>query len=139
MKLTLAVALAATLLVGVADGASAAVGSLDGASAYPLGRNVSVGARFVQDKDWAAQLYYRGARPEAEGTWGLYAAYRYQDRYVLVNPVWGSAGSRQQGWELGASYAPLKNVVLSAHYFNGTDLGSGEDAERVLGRIEFYF
>lgn len=139
MKLSLAVALTAALLAGCYGEAAAAVGTPSGAPAYPLNRNVSVGARFVQDKDWAAQLNYKGAHPEIRGTWGLYAAYRYQDRYIWVDPLWGSAGPGQQGWELGASYALLRNVVLSAHYFSGKDLGSGEDAERILGRIEFYF
>lgn len=140
MKSSLAIALSAVLLAAGTGGADAAAATPTGAPAFPLNRNVSVGTRFVQDKDWEAQLQYRGAQPEFRGTWGLYAAYRSQDRYILVDhPMWGSAGSGQEGWELGASFAPLRNVVLSAHYFSGTDLGSGEDAERILGRIEFYF
>ena len=44
-----------------------------------------------------------------------------------------------KGVEVGVSYALFKNVGLLAKYFNGDQIDNGKDAEKLFGRVEFFF
>ena len=45
----------------------------------------------------------------------------------------------QKGWEVGANYAPFKNVVATLRYGNGKDLLNDHDIENLFGRVEVFF
>jgi hypothetical protein len=47
--------------------------------------------------------------------------------------------SGTKGWEVGTNYTLAKNTVATLKYFNGEQLGNGKDAEKLFGRVEFFF
>ena len=79
-----------------------------------------------QKNSWAFQLNYMGADPKKVNSWGAYVAFRQiglvssagWNEYSLTGPQY--AGSR--GFELGASWAPMKNVVGCVKWFTGKDM-----------------
>ena len=78
-----------------------------------------------QKNSYAIQLNYAGAKASKPGSWGAYIAWRQigqfastgWNTYALNGPQY--AGSR--GFEIGASWAPMKNVVGSVKWFTGKD------------------
>ena len=68
-----------------------------------------------QKNSYAIQLNYAGAKPTKVNSWGAYVAWRQigqiastgWNTYALNGPQY--AGSR--GFEIGASWTPMKNVV----------------------------
>ena len=89
---------------------------------------------------WQAEFDY-GTYDDAseKGQWGIYGAYRRYGRRSSIFPTGDGVDWGQKGWEVGVSYAPMKNVGLLAKYFNGEDLLSGNDAEKLFGRVELFF
>ncbi len=75
---------------------------------------------------YAVQLEYKGAVPSKVNSWGAYVAWRQIGQasstgwteYSLSGPQY--TGSR--GFEIGASWTPMKNVVGSVKWFTGKDL-----------------
>ena len=41
--------------------------------------------------------------------------------------------------EVGANYAPFKNIVATLRYGNGKDLATDNDIENLFGRVEVFF
>ena len=88
-----------------------------------------------QKNSYAVQLNYAGAKGSKPGSWGMYVAWRQigqisstgWNTYALNGPQY--AGSR--GFEVGASWAPMKNVVGKLSWFTGKNLefldGDGQD------------
>ena len=85
-----------------------------------------------QKNSYAIQLNYAGAKASKPGSWGAYVAWRQigqvssmgWNQYSLNGPQY--AGSR--GFEIGVSWAPMKNVTGSVSWFTGKDLSwRGED------------
>ena len=120
----------------------------------------SVGAEYAFDKNWALgasyasnaksdhyakaysfQLDYKGADRSNQGSWGAYAAYRRLGRNVSIMPTYDTAraDNNVRGWELGVKYIPLKNVLLSAAYFDGKDLANHDKTKTLFGRVSFFF
>ncbi|MBP5201050.1 MAG: S-layer homology domain-containing protein [Schwartzia sp.] len=74
---------------------------------------------------YALQLNYKGAKANKAGSWGAYIAWRQLGTlsstgwttYALNGPQY--TGSR--GFEIGASWAPMKNVVGKLEWFTGKD------------------
>ncbi|MDY6268350.1 MAG: putative porin [Selenomonadaceae bacterium] len=91
------------------------------------------------DYSWQALYNYKGAQPENKGTWGAYAGYRYLGTNASLFGTQDAQIVGAKGWEIGANYAPFKNVVATAKYFNGEGIESGRDAETLWGRVEFLF
>ena len=92
-------------------------------------------------KSYQVTYAYKGADASDKGSWGAYAAYRYLGN-ASVNPTTDGAQFGTKGIEVGTSYVPFKNVVLSAKYFNGKDIDgdSGKDkVQKLFGRVEFLF
>ena len=91
------------------------------------------------DNAWSAQYSYKGAEAENKGTWGAWAAYRYLgDNTALFSPF-DAILAGQKGWEVGANYAPFKNIVATLRYGNGKDLSSDNKVENLFGRVEVFF
>ena len=45
----------------------------------------------------------------------------------------------QKGWEVGANYAPFKNIVATLRYGNGKELDTDNKIENLFGRVEVFF
>ena len=91
------------------------------------------------DKAWSAQYSYKGAEAENKGTWGAWAAYRYLGQNTDLFSTFDVILAGQKGWEVGANYAPFKNVVATLRYGNGKDLRTDNDIENLFGRVEVFF
>ena len=93
-----------------------------------------------EDYAWQAQLDYGnyGDNPE-KGDWGVWAGYRRQGTNVSFAPTAEDVIAGAKGWFVGAGYAPMKNIGLIAKYFNGEYITGGGDAEKLFGRVEFFF
>ena len=96
------------------------------------------------DHSYNIQLDYKGAQKQNAGTWGAYAAYRYLGKYATFAPTyeafsWTSVKTNAKGWEIGASYVPLKNVQAFAYYFNGKQLENDEKLQKLFGRLSYFF
>ena len=86
-----------------------------------------------------AQLDYKGADIKRPGTWGIYAAFRQIGGNVSFDAVPDGVDLYQRGWETGFSYSPWHNVLVRGVYFNGKDMANDEDAQKVFGRLEYFF
>ncbi|WP_298463598.1 S-layer homology domain-containing protein [uncultured Mitsuokella sp.] len=113
---------------------------------YAFDKNVALGGVYAENtkaddykKAGTVELDYKGAQQENKGTWGAYAAYRYLGRNVAFDPSYDGAWAGTKGWEVGTDYTLFKNTVASLKYFNGEKLDSGKDAEKLFGRVEFFF
>ncbi len=91
------------------------------------------------DKAWSAQYSYKGAQAENKGTWGAWAAYRYLGDNTALFSTFDALLQGQKGWEVGANYAPFKNVVATLRYGNGKNIATDHDIENLFGRIEMFF
>ena len=91
------------------------------------------------DKAWSAQYSYKGAEAENKGTWGAWAAYRYLGDNTALFSTFDALLQGQKGWEVGANYAPFKNVVATLRYGNGKDISTDTKIENLFGRIEMFF
>ena len=49
----------------------------------------------------------------------------------------------EKGWEIGANYAPLANVVATVRYADTKDIasawGKNNKTKHIFGRVEFFF
>ncbi len=91
------------------------------------------------DKAWSAQYSYKGAEAENKGTWGAWAAYRYLGDNTALFSTFDALKAGQKGWEVGANYAPFKNIVATLRYGNGKELWSDDKIENLFGRVEVFF
>ena len=91
------------------------------------------------DHSWQAIYNYKGAQKENKGTWGAYAAYRYLSDYASYYGTEDAATIGAKGWELGANWAPFKNIVTSVKYFDGKVIDSDRDTNTLWGRVEVFF
>lgn len=94
-----------------------------------------------EDKSWQIEADYKGAQYANRGSWGAYAAYRRYGATTSLLPTTDGVGWGQKGWEIGAQYVPMKNVLLTAKYFHGKDAiySNGNSAKKLFGRVEFFF
>jgi len=120
---------------------------LAGNLGYRFNKNVAINGAYANNPDatnhkksYQASFEYKGVNPADNGSWGAYASYRYLGN---ASPFATGDGALigSKGLEFGAAYAPFKNVVLSAKYFNGTELNNNPDnrLQKVFGRVQFLF
>ena len=119
-------------------------------ASYAFDKNVSLSGLYAknqktnrednkQNKAYNVQLNYKGADANKQGSFGVYAAYRYLGAGAVLKPTYDGVGRDQKGYEIGANYAFYKNIVGSVLYFDGKDLEDNTDASKVFGRVEFFF
>lgn len=95
----------------------------------------------IESQSWQAQFDYGTYtdRPE-KGAWGVYLAYRKFGYNTTFQGTMNDDALRgTKGWAIGAKYAPFKNVGVIAKYFNGKTITTGEKAQKLFGRVEFFF
>jgi hypothetical protein len=91
------------------------------------------------NNSWQVLYNYKGAQSENKGTWGAYAGYRHLGTYTSLYGTEDAQIIGAKGWEVGADYAPFKNVVASAKYFDGKGIDSDRKAQTLWGRVSFLF
>ena len=91
------------------------------------------------DKAWSVEYDYKGAEAENKGTWGMWAAYRNLGYNTALFSTYDAILQGQKGWEVGANYAPFKNVVTTLRYGNGKETWTNNKVENLFGRVEFFF
>ena len=93
-----------------------------------------------EDKSWHAELDYGDYDDASEkGQWSVYAGYRKYGTNVSFAPTEDDTLRGTRGWVVGASWAPFKNIGVLAKYFNGKYITGHGDAEKIFGRVEFFF
>ena len=93
-----------------------------------------------EDKSWQAELEYGDYDDASEkGQWSVFSGYRKYGTNVSFAPTAEDALRGTRGWVVGASWAPMKNIGVIAKYFNGKYITGHGDAEKIFGRIEFFF
>ena len=69
----------------------------------------------------------------------MWAAYRNLGYNTALFSTYDAILQGQKGWEVGANYAPFKNIVATLRYGNGKDLATDNDIENLFGRVEVFF
>lgn len=85
-------------------------------------------------------LYGGGNQNTKRGEWAVWAGYKKlgsNASFCAIN--WDDAFAGTRGVVAGASYAPMDRVVFLAKYFKGKYITGDGKAERLFGRVEFFF
>ncbi len=98
-----------------------------------------------EDYSWQAlfkygNLYGGGNQGTKRGQWAVWAGYKRlgsNASFCAIN--WDDAFAGTKGVVAGASWAPMDRVVLLAKYFKGKYITGSGDAERLFGRVEFFY
>ena len=93
----------------------------------------------IEKKAGRAELDYKGAQKENMGTWGAWVAYSHLGKNAMIANPWDAVKPGEKGWELGANYAPFKNIVTTVRYGKDKKITGGQKVDRFFGRVEFFF
>lgn len=118
----------------------------EGAATYRFDKNVSLTGAYMQNtaadyykRSGLVHLAYKGANKLHQGSWGAYLSYRHQGGNTSMYPSCDGAFYNTKGIEVGAQYTILPNVQAKAIYFNGKQLENDRKAEKLFGRVEYWF
>jgi hypothetical protein len=115
---------------------------------YNFDKNVGFNGFYSENADadslnkaGSAELTYKGAQRENAGTWGAWVAYRHLGQNAMVNSTFDAVHLNEKSWELGANYAPFKNVVAQVRYADGKNFKTSpnKDVHDFWGRVDFFF
>ena len=85
-------------------------------------------------------LYGGGNQGTHKGQWAVWAGYKRlgtNSSPIAIN--WDDAYAGTKGFVAGASWAPMDRIVVLAKYFKGKYITGPGDAERLFGRVEFFY
>ncbi len=118
-------------------------------ASYRFDKNFALGGQYADNTKadnyahaHTIQIDYKGTKRTQAKTWGIYAAYRYLGQNVALDPTYGANGgvdAGNKGWEIGAGYTLFNNVLLQAKYVNAKTIATDRDAEKIFGRVEWFF
>jgi len=84
------------------------------------------------------QLQYKGANPQAPGSYGITATYRYEPALTLPTLTdWG--GLNERFVRLGVSWVPAKNVLLDTFYTWADEIDTGARDDMYRFQAHFFF
>ena len=113
---------------------------------YNFSKNVGVKGFYVwnknadiQKKAGRAEIDYKGAQKENKGTWGAWLAYSHLGYNAMIANPWDAVKPGEKGWEIGANYAPFKNIVTTVRYGRDKQITGGKKVNHLFGRVEFFF
>ncbi|MBE8953684.1 MAG: S-layer homology domain-containing protein [Quinella sp. 1Q7] len=99
----------------------------------------------VENNSWQAlakygTLYGGGNQGTKKGEWAVWAGYKKLASNVGFEALMhDDAAAGTKGIIAGASWAPMDRIVVLAKYFKGKYITGNGDAERLFGRVEFFF
>lgn len=120
----------------------------------------SVGGKYTFDNIWAlggayaqntkadsynksasVQLDYKKANKVNAGSWGAFLGYRHVGANVSLAPTFDTtrAAANVKGWDLGATYIPFKNTLVTLGYFNGKQLNNDRKTQTMYARLSYFF
>ena len=118
----------------------------EGAATYRFDKNVSLTGAYMQNtaadyynRSGVLHLAYKGANKLQQGSWGAYVSYRHQGGNTSMYPSCDGAFYNTKGIEVSAQYTILPNVQAKAIYFRGKQLENDRKAEKLFGRVEYWF
>ena len=91
------------------------------------------------EKAASVEYDYKGADRKNAGTWGAWLAYRHLGENADAFSTFDAVDAGWKAWEIGANYAPFKNVVAQARYAKGKTLAGDTDVDKIWGRVNFFF
>ena len=91
------------------------------------------------EKAASVEYDYKGADRKNAGTWGAWLAYRHLGENAAAFSTFDAVDAGWKAWEIGANYAPFKNVVAQARYAKGKALAGDTDVDKIWGRVNFFF
>ncbi|BAL81880.1 putative major envelope protein [Selenomonas ruminantium subsp. lactilytica TAM6421] len=117
---------------------------------YAFNKNIALLGSYAQNtkadyykKSGNVELDYKGANKANKGSWGAYVAYRHLGANVSLAPTYDTAHVahlNEKGWDFGASYIPMKNVLTTVSYFNGKQFDNHDKkAETLYARVSYFF
>ena len=98
-----------------------------------------------EDYSWQAifkygDLYGGGNRGTKKGSWAVWAGYKRLGSNTSFEAInYDDAFAGTKGVIAGASWAPMDRIVFIAKYFKGKYITGSGDAERLFGRVEFFY
>ena len=98
-----------------------------------------------EDKSWQAlfkygTLYGGGNQNTKKGEWAVWAGYKKLGSNTSLCAInWDDAFAGTKGVVAGAAYAPMDRIVFLCKYFKGDYITGPGDAERLFGRVEFFY
>ena len=119
--------------------------SLTGAYAQATGINDGGALGKIDSKhkhSYAVQLNYKGAKANQMGSWGAFVGYRHLGELSTIHSTYrefGPMNGGEKGWEVGLSWAPLKNVVGKVQYYWGKELVSDHKTNALWTELSFIF
>ena len=90
---------------------------------------------------YSIEYDYKGAQAANKGTWGAWLAYRHLGANATPAGTWDVNHAGYKGWEIGANYTFMKNIIGTVQYGNNKFIGgnSGEKVRQLFGRVEWLF
>ena len=119
--------------------------SLTGAYAQATGINDGGTLGKIDSKhkhSYAVQLNYKGAKASQMGSWGAFVGYRHLGELSTIHSTYrefGPMNGGEKGWEVGLSWAPMKNVVGKVQYYWGKELISENKVNALWTELSFIF
>lgn len=110
--------------------------------AYAQASGLADGFRAGGKKSAHIQLNYKGANKNKAGSWGAFLAYRHLGEWSTIHPNCREVGMMnggEKGWEIGLSWAPMKNVVGKIQYYKGKELVSDAKVGGIWTEVGFFF
>jgi hypothetical protein len=98
-----------------------------------------------ETRSWQAlfkygNLYGGGNQSTKKGQWAVWAGYKELGSNASLCAInWDDAYAGTKGFVAGFSVAPMDRVVFLAKYFKGKYITGPGDAERLFGRVEFFY
>lgn len=102
-----------------------------------------LGKNGMGDIAWFTQINYKGAKRKEIHSWGLLAGYRdFQDSDAATGQT--TFFTNGKGWYVGATYTPVKDMVLEVRYdkmkpFQSNGTVSNTYRDFFLAEARFYF
>jgi len=99
----------------------------------------------IEDNSWQAilkygDLYGGGNQNTKKGQWAVWAGYKKLGSNTSFEAInYDDAFAGTKGIIAGASWAPMDRIVFIAKYFKGKYITGSGDAERLFGRVEFFY
>ncbi|MEL7633337.1 S-layer homology domain-containing protein [Sporomusa sphaeroides] len=109
-----------------------------------------------QDAAYQAGLWYKGAKKQDKGSFGVWATYLNVEQAASLDSTWmvsdtlgSEKGNGFEGVEVGFNYALQKNVLFKTQYFDGettanvlnskTGKEEKQDLKKFRAQVEFFF